>query len=268
MDLDPLRVQRRDLLDLVVQRAHRSTSPITVSSEPAIAIIKHTNPACFAAGEEPGGVADLYTRALTEGDFVSAYGGIVATNDAALADTIRIGRDYGNPGDYDTRFVGLNARMSEFHAAMALTSLDALRGFDMFWILGADAVMHGLGKLFNFTPVTQLAAQFEHKAWAGFAFYDLIFPLFVFMGYLVERANLIEKLFKSLHLATARVPVYTGTLDGARLPFADARFDAALSTMTLCTIPDVSGAAVPVQLFRSPDLPAHWARRLASARQP
>ena len=31
-------------------------------------------------------------------------------------------------------------------------------------------------------------------------------PLFVFMGYLVERANLIEKLFRSLHLALARVP--------------------------------------------------------------
>ncbi|KPF43605.1 C4-dicarboxylate ABC transporter [beta proteobacterium AAP121] len=31
-------------------------------------------------------------------------------------------------------------------------------------------------------------------------------PLFVFMGYLVERANLIEKLFKSLHLALARLP--------------------------------------------------------------
>lgn len=31
-------------------------------------------------------------------------------------------------------------------------------------------------------------------------------PLFVFMGYLVERANLIEKLFKSLHIAMARVP--------------------------------------------------------------
>ncbi len=31
-------------------------------------------------------------------------------------------------------------------------------------------------------------------------------PLFVFMGYLVERANLIESLFKSLHLATARIP--------------------------------------------------------------
>ncbi|RBA24471.1 TRAP transporter large permease [Herminiimonas fonticola] len=31
-------------------------------------------------------------------------------------------------------------------------------------------------------------------------------PLFIFMGYLVERANLIEKLFKSLHIAMARVP--------------------------------------------------------------
>ena len=31
-------------------------------------------------------------------------------------------------------------------------------------------------------------------------------PLFLFMGYLIERANLIEKLFRSLHLALARVP--------------------------------------------------------------
>ena len=31
-------------------------------------------------------------------------------------------------------------------------------------------------------------------------------PLFLFMGYLVERAQLIDRLFKSLHLATARIP--------------------------------------------------------------
>jgi dTDP-4-amino-4,6-dideoxygalactose transaminase len=37
-----------------------------------------------------------------------------------------MGRDYGNPGDYDTRFVGLNARMSELHAALALESLAEL----------------------------------------------------------------------------------------------------------------------------------------------
>src|SRR5262249_49093658 len=38
----------------------------------------------------------------------------------------RIGRDYGHPGDYDARFPGLNARMSELHAAVALASFDDL----------------------------------------------------------------------------------------------------------------------------------------------
>ena len=62
-----------------------------------------------------------------------------------------------------------------------LVSVDALRGFDMFWILGADAFMRALGRLTGVEPFTTLAAQFEHKDWAGFAFYDLIFPLFVFI---------------------------------------------------------------------------------------
>jgi dTDP-4-amino-4,6-dideoxygalactose transaminase len=57
---------------------------------------------------------------------VAGEGGLVATHDADLAARVRLGRDYGNPGDYDTRFVGLNARMSEFHAAMALESLNLL----------------------------------------------------------------------------------------------------------------------------------------------
>ena len=63
-----------------------------------------------------------------------------------------------------------------------LVSLDALRGFDMIWILGADAVMHALAKVWPVAPVQALASQFDHKPWAGFAFYDLIFPLFVFIG--------------------------------------------------------------------------------------
>ncbi len=62
-----------------------------------------------------------------------------------------------------------------------LVSLDALRGFDMFWILGGDAAMRALGKLAPAGPLNTLAGQFEHKDWAGFAFYDLIFPLFVFI---------------------------------------------------------------------------------------
>ena len=58
--------------------------------QPAVAIIKHTNPCCLATGEGSG--AALYERALTGGDSVSAYGGIVATNrpiDFALADALR-----------------------------------------------------------------------------------------------------------------------------------------------------------------------------------
>jgi predicted acyltransferase len=60
-------------------------------------------------------------------------------------------------------------------------SVDALRGFDMFWILGADALVLALGGMSASRPVAWLAGQLEHKAWAGFAFYDLIFPLFVFI---------------------------------------------------------------------------------------
>jgi dTDP-4-amino-4,6-dideoxygalactose transaminase len=45
------------------------------------------------------------------------------TGDGEIAEMVRIGREYGNPGDYDTQFVGLNARMSELHAAVALESL-------------------------------------------------------------------------------------------------------------------------------------------------
>lgn len=62
-----------------------------------------------------------------------------------------------------------------------LMSLDALRGFDMFWILGADGLVHGLRKLTDARPVAVLADQMEHVAWEGFHFYDLIFPLFVFL---------------------------------------------------------------------------------------
>jgi predicted acyltransferase len=65
--------------------------------------------------------------------------------------------------------------------APRLVSLDALRGFDMVWILGAEAFVSALCRLSDSRPAQALAAQLEHKEWAGFAFYDLIFPLFVFI---------------------------------------------------------------------------------------
>ena len=62
-----------------------------------------------------------------------------------------------------------------------LMSLDALRGFDMMWIVGADALGHALGQMDAGPVVQTMATQLDHVAWAGFRFYDLIFPLFVFM---------------------------------------------------------------------------------------
>ena len=61
----------------------------------------------------------------------------------------------------------------------------------------------------------------------------LAIPLFVFMGYLVERANLIEKLFRSLHLASARVP---GSLAVATL----------VTCAVFATATGIVGAAVTV----------------------
>ena len=62
-----------------------------------------------------------------------------------------------------------------------LVSLDALRGFDMFWIIGADALFQALSRISDRGPVRVAAEQLEHADWIGFRFYDLIFPLFVFI---------------------------------------------------------------------------------------
>ncbi len=66
-----------------------------------------------------------------------------------------------------------------------LMSLDALRGFDMFWIMGGDTIGHAMEKMAGSGSgsglVHVLATQLNHVAWEGFRFYDLIFPLFVFI---------------------------------------------------------------------------------------
>jgi predicted acyltransferase len=62
-----------------------------------------------------------------------------------------------------------------------LQSLDALRGFDMFWIIGAEEIFHAMAKATNAPFWKSLSEQFEHPNWNGFSAYDLIFPLFIFV---------------------------------------------------------------------------------------
>src|SRR5436189_3255811 len=66
--------------------------------------------------------------------------------------------------------------------AQRLTSVYALRGFDMFWIIGADSLVYALNRMSRSGPSEFLANQLDHAEWEGFHFYDLIFPLFVFLA--------------------------------------------------------------------------------------
>ena len=63
-----------------------------------------------------------------------------------------------------------------------LESLDALRGFDMLWIIGGGEVVQSLAKASNSGFLNILSKQMEHVTWEGFHFEDLIMPLFLFMA--------------------------------------------------------------------------------------
>lgn len=71
------------------------------------------------------GDAQVYSLSPTK-LLIAGEGGIVATNDDNLAQNIRIGREYGNNGHYDSLFAGLNARLAEFNALLGLHSLKRL----------------------------------------------------------------------------------------------------------------------------------------------
>lgn len=73
------------------------------------------------------GDAEVFSSSPTK-LLVTAEGGIVATDNDKLAEHVRKGREYGNPGDYSSDFPGLNARMPEFNALMGIKSLEMLEG--------------------------------------------------------------------------------------------------------------------------------------------
>jgi predicted acyltransferase len=68
-----------------------------------------------------------------------------------------------------------------------VVSVDALRGFTIFWIVGGDALAWALKEMSTDKPGALSAAgrfvgtQLQHVDWEGFRFYDLIFPMFVFV---------------------------------------------------------------------------------------
>jgi dTDP-4-amino-4,6-dideoxygalactose transaminase len=71
------------------------------------------------------GAAEVFSFSPTK-LVVAGEGGMITTRDARLAATLRAARNYGDSGNYDPELAGLNARMSEFHAALALRGLPSL----------------------------------------------------------------------------------------------------------------------------------------------
>jgi len=78
-------------------------------------------------GRPVGGHGDAEVFSLTPTKLAPAgEGGIVTTTSHHLAEELKIARDYGNPGDYNCRMVGLNARMAEWNAVFGWAALGRL----------------------------------------------------------------------------------------------------------------------------------------------
>jgi len=135
------------------------------------------------------------------------------------------------------------AASSERAPSERLVSLDALRGFDMFWILGGDKVIHALHKALDVPATALLATQMTHKEWEGFAFYDLIFPLFVFiagaslvfsLGRIIEERGRGAALLRIARRAALLYILGIFYYGGLATPFLEIRLLGVLQRIALC----------------------------------
>jgi len=121
----------------------------------------------LCAGVPVGRFGDAEVFSLTPTKpLVAGEGGLVATSRDDVAHRVRIGRDYANPGDYDTRFVGLNGRMSEMHAATALASLEQYEANQAKRFALVDRYCAGLAEIPGIR--VQTVAAGDRSSWKDF----------------------------------------------------------------------------------------------------
>jgi predicted acyltransferase len=125
-----------------------------------------------------------------------------------------------------------------------VASIDALRGFDMFWITGGEELVHSLYRVFPHPMTEALDRQFQHVPWEGFHFYDLIFPLFLFIVGVVlpfsltrrlevgaSRAGLYRHILRRFLLLFLLGLIYNGLLD---FRLHDLRIAGVLQRIAVC----------------------------------
>jgi len=143
------------------------------------------------------------------------------------------------------RYIDVQARLP----AQRLVSLDALRGFNFIWILGGDGAVIALADMMRAhggalgTAGQFLKRQMTHPYWEGLRFYDLIFPMFIFItGVAVTLAlpKLIAREGRAqahLHVARRALVLYLlgilyyGGLSGG---FEEIRYVGVLQRIAIC----------------------------------
>jgi predicted acyltransferase len=125
-----------------------------------------------------------------------------------------------------------------------LTSIDALRGFDMFWIIGGGTFFANIAQVYSHPVANTIRQQLDHVKWEGFHFEDLIFPLFLFIVGVVlpfsitrrlerghSRASLYLHIFKRSAIIILLGLIYNGLL---RFDWAQMRWPGVLQRIGIC----------------------------------
>ncbi|MFC1595720.1 NeuD/PglB/VioB family sugar acetyltransferase [Candidatus Margulisiibacteriota bacterium] len=138
-NIDPDDVERK-ITDKTsaIMAVHVFGNPVNISRLESIAQ-KHNLKLIFDSahalgsqyqGKAIGGFGDMECFSLSGTKVItSAEGGLATTDNQELAEKLHLGRNYGAGPDYDCQYIGLNGKMSEFHAAIAIESLVLLGDF-------------------------------------------------------------------------------------------------------------------------------------------
>lgn len=124
-----------------------------------------------------------------------------------------------------------------------IVSVDVLRGFDMFWLVGGTGLFLAIGRLFPEPLRGFMLEQLDHAEWIGFTFYDLIFPLFIFvtgmsivfsLGKLLReqgRAVAYQRILRRFILLYLLGVLYYGAMNH---PWSEIRWLGVLQRIALC----------------------------------
>ncbi len=149
-----------------------------------------------------------------------------------------------------------------------VVSVDALRGFDMFWIAGGAPFAMEFFKLFANPLPPWLAGQFEHTPWIGFDFWDIVMPLFLFIvgvampfsiGKRVERGDSRRSIYRKVAYRVIILWVLGMVAQGHLLLFTLGNFQ--IYSNTLQSI----AAGYLIASIALVELPARWQAGLAAA---